>query len=70
MSQRRATRVIGGGRSSLRYQAVRPGDGVLRERLMALTQRRRRLGYRRLHVSFAHEVHIVLPLLRLTLGKF
>jgi len=41
MSKRRACRVIGGDRSSVRYQAVRPDDGVLRERLKALAQERR-----------------------------
>ena len=50
MSERRACRVIGGDRTSVRYQGVRPDDGVLRERLKALAQERRRFGYRRLHV--------------------
>ena len=59
MSQRRAVRVIGGDRSSVRYQAVRPDDGVLRERLKALAQERRRFGYRRLHVLLRREGHAV-----------
>ena len=48
MSQRRACRVIDGDRASVRYQARRPDDGELRERLKALAQERRRFGYRRL----------------------
>ena len=43
MSQRRACRVIDGDRASVRYQARRPDDGELRERLKALAQERRRL---------------------------
>jgi putative transposase len=50
MSERRTCRVIGSDRTSVRYQGVRPDDGVLRERLKALAQERRRFGYRRLHV--------------------
>ena len=34
MSQRRACRVIDGDRASVRYQARRPDDGELRERLV------------------------------------
>jgi putative transposase len=59
MSKRRACRVIGGDRSSVRYQAVRPDDGVLRERLKALAQERRRFGYRRLHVLLRREGHVI-----------
>ncbi len=36
MSQRRACRVIDGDRASVRYQARRPDDGELRERLKAV----------------------------------
>jgi putative transposase len=50
MSERRACRVIGTDRTSVRYQGVRPDDVALRERLKALAQERRRFGYRRLHV--------------------
>ena len=59
MSERRACRVIGGDRTSVRYQGVRPDDGVLRERLKALAQERRRFGYRRLHVLLRREGHAV-----------
>ena len=50
MSERRACRVLGVDRTSVRYQATRPDDGALRDRLKALAQERRRFGYRRLHV--------------------
>ena len=59
MSQRRACRVIGGDRASVRYQARRADDGELRERLKALAQERRRFGYRRLHVLLRREGHAV-----------
>ena len=59
MSQRRACRVIAGDRASVRYQARRPDDGELRERLKALAQERRRFGYRRLHVLLRREGHAV-----------
>src|SRR5271169_3534178 len=59
MSERRACRVIGSDRTSVRYQGVRPDDGVLRERLKALAQERRRFGYRRLHVLLRREGHAV-----------
>ena len=55
MSQRRACRVLNSDRASLRYQARRPDDGALRERLIALAQERRRFGYRRLHVLLRRE---------------
>ena len=48
MSERRACRVLGVDRTSVRYQATRPDDGALRDRLKALAQERRRFGYRRL----------------------
>ena len=50
MSERRACRVIGTDRSSVRYAAMRPDDGDLRGRLRDLAQERRRFGDRRLHV--------------------
>ena len=59
MSQRRASRVIGCDRTSLRYQRCRPDDGPLLERLTALAQERRRFGYRRLHVLLRREGHAV-----------
>jgi putative transposase len=59
MSQRRAGRVITTDRSSVRYQASRPDDGALRERLKALALDQRRFGYRRLHVLLRREGHAV-----------
>ena len=59
MSERRACRVIGTDRASVRYRAVRPEDGVLRERLKALAQQRRRFGYRRLYVLLRREGQLV-----------
>jgi putative transposase len=59
MSQRRACRVIGTDRANVRYQATRPDDAVLRERLRSLAQVRRRFGYRRLHVLLRREGEIV-----------
>jgi putative transposase len=59
MSQRRACRVLNSDRASLRYQARRPDDGALRERLKALAQERRRFGYRRLHVLLRREGQVV-----------
>lgn len=59
MSERRACRVLGVDRTSVRYQATRPDDGTLRDRLKALAQERRRFGYRRLHVMLRREGHAV-----------
>jgi len=59
MSERRACRVLGIDRTSVRYQATRSDDGVLRDRLKALAQERRRFGYRRLHVMLRREGHAV-----------
>ncbi len=59
MSERRACRVLGVDRTSVRYQATRPDDGALRDRLRALAQERRRFGYRRLHVLLRREGHAV-----------
>jgi putative transposase len=59
MSERRACRVIGADRTSVRYQAIRPDNEELRERLKALAQERRRFGYRRLHVLLRREGHAI-----------
>ncbi len=59
MSERRACRVIGTDRTSVRYRGVRADDGALRERLKALAQERRRFGYRRLPVLLRREGHPV-----------
>ena len=55
MSERRACRLIGADRTSVRYRARRGDDSPLRERLKALAFERRRFGYRRLHVLLKRE---------------
>ena len=59
MSERRACRVLKVDRASVRYEAARPDDTALRERLKALAQERRRFGYRRLHVLLRREGQVV-----------
>ncbi len=59
MSERRACRVIGCCRMTMRYEAIRQDDPVLRERLKDLAKVRRRFGYRRLHVFLRREGHAV-----------
>jgi putative transposase len=59
MSERRAIRVINTDRSTVRYVSTKPDDALLRERLKALAQERRRFGYRRLHVLLRREGHAV-----------
>ena len=55
MSERRACRVLGCCRMTMRYQAVRTDDVALRERMKAIAHERRRFGYRRLHVLLRRE---------------
>jgi putative transposase len=59
MSERRACRVIGCVRMTIRYHCRRPDDARLRERLRALAHERRRFGYRRLHVLLRREGFLV-----------
>jgi putative transposase len=54
MSERRACRIAGCCRMTVRYQPCRK-DGPLRERLCQLARERRRFGYRRLHVLLRRE---------------
>jgi putative transposase len=49
-SQRRACRLIGAARSTVRYQGRRRDDAALRTRLGELAAQRPRFGYRRLYV--------------------
>ena len=49
VSERRACRVVGAGRSSVRYRSQGRDDTALRVRLRELAAERRRFGYRRLH---------------------
>jgi putative transposase len=59
MSERRACRIIGADRASIRYHSRRPSDDALRQRLRQLAHERRRFGYRRLHVLLRREGHVV-----------
>jgi putative transposase len=59
LSERRACRIIGCVRMTVRYRSRRPRDTELRERLRALARERRRFGYRRLHVLLRREGFIV-----------
>jgi putative transposase len=59
LSERRACRIIGCVRMTVRYRSCRPQDSELRERLKALAHERRRFGYRRLHVLLRREGFLV-----------
>jgi len=55
MSERRACRIIGCVRMTVRYRSRRVDDSSLRTRLRALAHERRRFGYRRLHLFLQRE---------------
>lgn len=55
ISQRRACRLLGIHRSSVRYRSRSQTDGALKDRLLALANERRRFGYRRLHLLLQRE---------------
>lgn len=55
MSERRACRVVGADRKSVRYRSTRTDDAELREKLRELANQRRRFGYRRLHILLRRE---------------
>jgi len=55
MSERRACRIIGVDRTSVRYQRTTPDDADLRARIKTLAHERRRFGYRRLHILLRRE---------------
>ena len=59
MSERRACRVIGCVRMTVRYRSRRIDDAGLRERLRTLARERRRFGYRRLLVLLRREGFVV-----------
>ena len=59
MSERRACRVIGCDRMTVRYRSRRRDDPRLRERLRALARERRRFGYRRLLIFLRREGFLV-----------
>lgn len=50
VSERRACRVLDADRTIVRYRSRRADDEALREKLRGLASRRRRFGYRRLHI--------------------
>ena len=50
LSQRRACRLVGAGRSTVRYRSRPREDSVVRRRLRELAAARPRFGYRRLHI--------------------
>jgi putative transposase len=55
LSQRRTCRLVGAGRSTVRYRSRRREDGVVRRRLRELAAERPRFGYRRLHALLRRE---------------
>lgn len=56
MSERRACRLIGAQRRTMRYQRqMRPDEPAIRERLRTLAAERPRWGYRRLHLLLRRE---------------
>ena len=55
VSQRRACKLIGADRTSMRYRSRRPDEAVLRARLRELAAQRRRFGYRRLQILLRRE---------------
>ena len=59
MSERRACKATGSCRMTMRYQTTRANDGVLRQRMKAIAQERRRFGYRRIHVLLKREGFVV-----------
>jgi putative transposase len=60
VSERRASQVVGIGRSALRYASrPRADEELLRRRLDELAAERRRFGYRRLHVLLRREGLVV-----------
>jgi len=59
MSERRACKAIGSCRMTMRYRTTRTDDRVLRQRMKAIAQERRRFGYRRIHVLLKREGFMV-----------
>jgi putative transposase len=59
LSQRRACRLVGAGRSTVRYRRRSRDDEALRGRLRHLAAQRPRFGYRRLHVLLRREGIVV-----------
>ncbi len=59
LSERRACRLVGIGRATLRYERRRGEDAHLRQRLHELAAERPRFGYRRLHALLRREGVVV-----------
>lgn len=60
MSVRRACAMIGFARTSYSYKATRdPQDEAITKRLKELAEKRRRFGYRRLHVLLKREGYLI-----------
>ena len=59
LSQRRACRLVGAGRSTVRYRSRRQEDERVRRRLRELAEQRPRFGYRRLGVLLRREGIVV-----------
>jgi putative transposase len=55
VSERRACRILGVDRASIRYRSCRAVDTDVRLRIRELARMRRRFGYRRLHVLLRRE---------------
>ena len=55
LSDRRASGLAGLSRNTLRYEAKPDRDEELRGKMKALAEKRKRLGYRRLHVLLKRE---------------
>jgi putative transposase len=55
MSERRACQLLQCCRMTIRYASVRVDDAVLRDRMKAIAHKRRRFGYRRIHVLLRRE---------------
>lgn len=54
-SERRACQLVGASRASIRYVSHRPEEGLLREKITAIAHKKRRYGYRRIHVLLKRE---------------
>jgi putative transposase len=59
LSERKACRFFGISRSTVQYRSIRPADGELRTKLKGFADKRRRWGYRMLHVLLEREGHVV-----------
>jgi putative transposase len=59
-SERRACRLVGAHRTTMRYQLhVRPDEPAIRERLRTFAAQRPRWGYRRLHGLLRREIGVI-----------